>query len=113
MAIAKEKFNLDELSVDIITDMIKTQKFSNSDNIDFLVSLISARDTGCTTKDGAREIKKSLNPVNYPKTKNPVMLHLYDKYEYLFKYMTLCLLHKRNIKSKLVTLHKKIKDYSA
>lgn len=112
MAIIKEKYNLDTMSISIVTDMVKTQKFSSSDNIDFLLSLISARDTGCTTKDGAREIKKSLNPVNYPKTKNPAMLHLYDKYEYLFKYMTLCLLHKRNIKSKLVSLHNKIKEYS-
>jgi hypothetical protein len=111
MATIKEKYNLDEMSVSIVSDIIKTQKFTNSDNIDFIIALISARDTSIVTKDGSRIIKRFLNPTNYPKTKNPTILHLYNKYEYVYKYTTLCLLHKRNIKSKLLSLHTKITEY--
>jgi|JYMV01.1.fsa_nt_gi hypothetical protein len=104
-----EKLKLDSTVVDILSDIIKSQKFTNSDNIDFTIALINAKDNATMTMEGARVIKNFLNPNNYPKTKNPAIINLYRKYEYVHKYVTLTALKKRNIKSQLQPLFSKIK----
>lgn len=104
-----EKIKLDENVVDILSDIIQSQKFTNSDNMDFTIALINAKNNKTMTMDGARVIKNFLNPSNYPKTKNPVIINLYRKYEYVHKYVTMTILKKRNIKSQLQPLFSKIK----
>lgn len=104
-----EKFNLDKTVVVILSDIIQSQKFTNSDNMDFTIALINAKDNASMTIDGAKVIKNFLNPKNYPKTKNPAIINLYRKYEYVYKYVTMTVLKKRNIKSQLQPLYSQIK----
>lgn len=104
-----EKFKLDDNVVEILSDIIKSQKFTNSDNIDFTIALINAKTNSSMTISGAKVIKNFLNPKNYPKTKNPSIINLYRKYEYVYKYVTMTVLKKKNIKSQLQPLYSKIK----
>ena len=109
MAKVKEKFTLDKTVTDIISDIIVSQKHSSSENIDFIISLLSAKENGVITRDAGVVIKNYLNPNNYSRTKNDFLINLYKKYQYVHDFITLSLEHKKNIKAQLLPFYKTIK----
>jgi|JYMV01.1.fsa_nt_gi hypothetical protein len=105
----KDKYKIDETVNGIFSDILKAQKITNSNNINFLVALIGARDNMYTTKSGASIIAKFLDPSRYPKTKDVEIINKYKKYQYAFEFLKSTVQRKTNIKTDLIHLHKEIK----
>ena len=104
----KKKVKLDKDIHDIFTEILIAQKITNSKNMNFMLSLIGARNTLTTTKEGAEIISRYLDPVRFPKTRDLTILNKYKKYEYAYLYLNLSIKGETNIKTKLLPQHKEI-----
>jgi len=103
-----KKYKVDKDIVAILSEMISSMKFTNSENMDFLISMIGTVNNGYTTSGGCRSILVHLQTQNYPKTRNEELLKKRRKYEYVYRYFNLLLKDTKNIKSKLIKYYKAI-----